>query len=286
MGINDSAVLALNFSFTTVALPGATWVWKVVGLLLVFAQGMWLNQIHNVTGIFEERSNTVLLMYVLFNSTIPATQGLSPALIAATFLIPAWHQIFLIYNQPDVYKLDFNSGFLIGVAALIYLPSLLMIIVLWTALIVIRTITFKDFTFSLLGLLLPGLYMIAWLILSESSLGFDLFNHLHGGYEDWTKTDLILVGVLLLIGILGWGASLGNVTMRRRNFYLLLIIGLLVGLIPFVTGFKALYGSLVCSSLALAPLAATYFSSFSRKWLPEALVTVWIAFVIAFQLIS
>ncbi len=276
----------LYFSFRTVDLPGSKVVWKIAGLVLLFAQGLWLNHIHNVSGIFEERSNTVLLLYILFGSTIPATHSLSAPLIASTFLIPAWQQIFAIYNQHDVYRYDFNAALLAGIAALLYLPSILIVLVLWTALVVIRTIAVKDLIFSLLGMLIPVIYWWFAVFIMDSTFQFEFQQHLYGTYSEWNKTDLILAGVLILIGVLGWGSSMGKVTMRRRNFYLLLIVGLLVGVVPFAAGLQAVYGCIVSSSVVLAPLGATYFNSFNRKWLPEMLVTVWVGFIIAFQLIG
>lgn len=276
----------LYFSFQIVTLPGSPMLWKVLGLILLITQGLWLNHIHNVSGIFEERSNTVLLLYVLFASTIPATQNLSAPLLASTFLIPSWQQIFTIYNQHEVHRQDFNAALLAGVAALIYLPSILLVLVLWTALIVIRTITVKDLIFSILGLLLPALYLWFTVFMIDGNFNFSLQEHLYGSYEEWSKTDLILTGLMILIGVLGWGSSMGKVTMRRRNFYLLLIVGLLVGVIPFAAGLQAFYGCIVSLAVVLAPLGATYFNSFNRKWLPELLVTVWVGFIIAFQLIS
>ncbi|MBI5916339.1 MAG: hypothetical protein HY842_13260 [Bacteroidetes bacterium] len=128
-----------------------------VAILLVLAQGYWVNVLSIKNRFSNEINLFPGLFYVWWCCVIPDFLYLSPVLIGNTFFLIAIHQIFGTYKNPACADRIFNAGLWLGVASLFYFPFIFFLLVLLAGLSILRAFNFQEVGMILTGMFLPYL---------------------------------------------------------------------------------------------------------------------------------
>ena len=135
---------------------------NILACILIFLQAAYINRIavkHRIQG-----QNTLWpgLIYILLCSIIPQYTYLSVVLMANTFILAAFSDIFKIYKRPFAVKYIFNSGVFISIAAMLYPPYIAFLLAGFIGLAIIRSFKTKEMLQYLSGVLVPFMLYGSW----------------------------------------------------------------------------------------------------------------------------
>ena len=256
-------------------------LYRAVALGLLLFQALRLNTVLNRIGVHPERSYLAALTYLVVGSLTSDLDALSPLLVGQTFIILALSSLVTTSREGYDNRRLFRSGFLIGLAALCYLPLGLFVALGLFAVVLFAANTFRSALLLVCGALSPlALVSTAFLYVGALPNFWQLC--LGRGFGPAAATDglppqvawplLGGVAALLLLAVLqALGAGLGLVF--QAKFRQLMLVWLLVALAVLAVGRGRAPGSVV---LLLPPLS--YFGLFlwqrrtgPASWVPELL---------------
>jgi hypothetical protein len=154
----------LTFLYKSISSP----IWQgFLSSLIVFIQALLINRLvikHSIT-----RENTLIpgLLYILLSAFMPEFLTLSPILIGMSFIIIACYIIMKTYNQKEAAKDMFTSGFMIGLAGIVYFPLFSFVIVSFLAFLILKSFTLKDRIQHFIGFFTPICLLLAWEIFTK-----------------------------------------------------------------------------------------------------------------------
>ncbi|MBR4506054.1 MAG: hypothetical protein IKP21_04695 [Bacteroidales bacterium] len=187
----------------------------VIALLLVLAEGVWLNLLLANVGLVPQTTLLPTLLYIILMSA-PATT-LTPAIFVGGIMIAITHQLMLRTTLLTITTDKICSATaLIGLASMFYLPSLALILSYLLVVINYRLYSWRDWLSMLLGLAAPYIMLLTVLYLTGN----------------------------LTIWLSGTYYSLGGISLQSDTEKALAIGGNLVLVLVFLVGLFALWGHL------------------------------------------
>ncbi|QDA60145.1 hypothetical protein [Hymenobacter jejuensis] len=264
-------------------------LYRLLALGILALQALRLNVVLNRADVHPERGFVGALTYLLLASLTFDLDILSPLLIGHTFIILSLSALLPTTREGYDNRRLFRAGFLIGVAALCYLPLALFLLVGLFAVIIFAANSFRSFLLLVCGFLFPYAVAATLFLYAEalpSFVQFHLQPVLRGvvagadGLPLFLQLRLLIVPGVVLLLALGrtFTTSLGLVF--QVKFLQLMLVWLLVAFAMAAAGRGAAPGTLV---LFLPPL--TYFSLFlwqkaRRAWVPEVMLLVLVGTVV------
>jgi hypothetical protein len=267
------------FGFAAGFVAGFPMLSKLAALLLLLGEAFLLNYIVQQHQLLTKKSWLPALLTVVLGSATGDLLQLSAPLLALLPLLLALHILAGTYRMDTAFSQVFNSGVLISLAALIYLPSLVFILFAIAALALIRPFIWREWIILLFGFLLPWIYVSAWYYWHDS---LDLF------YNDLVLQPVLqrdfflklppeaypltgIVALLLLTAIGRFISGSGAATMKTRKGISLMNWFLFAGLLALLPAQHFGAASLLPLLPPLAFVTANYFLLARRLWMAELL---------------
>jgi len=286
---STAPLAAYLFGALDTVLSRPLWLYRVLALALLLFQALRFNLVLNRADVHPERGFVAALTYLVLGSLTADLDTLSPLLIGHTFLIAALSALLPTSREGYDNRRLFRAGFLIGVAALCYLPLALFLLVGLFAVIIFAANSFRSFLLLVCGFLFPYAVAATFFLYTDSLPSFSQF-HLRptlsglvagtDGLPLFVQLRLLIIPGLVLLMALGrsFTTSLGLVF--QIKFQQLMLIWLLVALAMAAAGRGMAPGTF---GLALPPL--TYFSLFMwqkarHAWIMEVLLLALLAGVV------
>ncbi|MDJ0367560.1 hypothetical protein QMK33_20635 [Hymenobacter sp. H14-R3] len=260
-------------------------LYRTVALLLLLVQALRFNAVLNRADVHPERGYLAALTYLVVGSLSTELDALSPLLLGHTFIIFALSALLPTSREGYDNRRLFRAGFLIGLAALCYLPLAFFVGLGFFAVLIFAASSFRSALLLVCGFLSPYA-VVATVFLYVGALPNFQDMHLERGlHPAVAATDglppavawplLAGAAVLLALALLRTASTALGLVMQAK-FRQLMLVWLLIAVAALVVGRGLAPGSLL---LLLPPL--TYFSLFlwqrlpGREWAPELLfVTV------------
>ncbi len=210
-------------------LPHHTLVSKIVALVLVTSAGFYLIRINNKYMLLQERTLLPAFLFVMIVSSLDPLHRLHPALISMLFLVPAIEKLLDSYRVERLSYNYYEASFLIGLGSLFYFNLIWFVIIVWVALLILRPVIWREWAFSIMGVLTPWFFLFAGdLILHENAdwsialvtVNFtmkEVYNYVH-------LAEIIFFGFLLLVVLFAsrkMVRSMGAMKVIRRKIFLL-----------------------------------------------------------------
>ena len=270
---------AAAFAVLDAVVARPVWLYRLFALSLLLAQALRLNLVLNRYDVHPERGYVAALTYLLVGSVSTDLDTLSPLLLGHTFVVFALSALLPTSREGYDNRRLFRAGFLIGLAALCYLPLSLFVLVGLFAVVIFAANSFRSSLLLLCGFFFPYALVATFFFYIGALPDFVLF-HLQPGLTDLIASGLpaglqlrllIVPGLVLALGLLrSLGTSLGLVF--QIKFRQLMLVWLAVAMATAAVERGAAPGVLV---LLLPPLA--YFSLFlwqryRQGWLLELLL--------------
>ncbi len=212
---------------------------NLIAIILVFFQAFLVNVLVSKYRMASELSLFPGVFYILLTSFFPDFLYLSPILIANTFLILLFYELFDTYRQPSSAAKIFNVGFFVGLASLIYGSYFLFIFLAIIALSILRAFRTKEIVILVIGLGVPyflggtlSFWLDQWDFFWQAQFGnvYEFLNFV-GGATWINYAKLSFIGLLLLIVIFSYRSYNLKKNIRiQKNisiFYWALLIGAL-----------------------------------------------------------
>ena len=252
---------------------------QVAGLVLLLGEAFLLNYIIQQHQLLTKKSWLPALLTVVLGSSTGDLLQLSAPLLALLPLLLALHLLAGTYRMDTAFGSVFNSGVLISVAGLIYLPAAVFLLFAFAALVLLRPFIWREWIILLFGFLLPWIYTSAWFYWND---GLQTF-YTQTVLEPIRHRDFFLklpveayplaaiTALLLLTAMTRFISGSGTATLKTKKGITLMNWFLFAGLLALLPaqGFSA---SVVL--FALPPLAfvtANYFLLARRVWMAELL---------------
>ena len=122
-------------------------------IFLIIFQALLINIMMSELRIANEVTLLPGMFFVLFASFVPQFLYLSPLLMANTFYILAFMEIFKTYKKPSSAGKIYNAGLWIGISSLFYFSYIFFFILGFLALGILRAFNIKEGLILLFGLL-------------------------------------------------------------------------------------------------------------------------------------
>jgi hypothetical protein len=247
-------------------------LYRTAALALLLGQALRFNAVLNRADVHPERGYLAALTYLVVGSLSTELDALSPLLLGHTFIIFALSALLPTSREGYDNRRLFRAGFLIGLAALCYLPLAFFVLLGFFAVLIFAASSFRSALLLVCGFLSPYA-LVATVFLYVGALPNFQDMHLEGalrptvaatdGLPPAVAWPLLAGVVVLLVLALLRTASTALGLVFQAKFRQLMLVWLLVAVAALAVGRGLAPGSLL---LLLPPL--TYFSLFLWQRLP------------------
>lgn len=247
--------------------------YRIAAMVLLLVQALLLNATFNRLNVYASQSYLPALLYLTLGSITFEFNMLTPLLIGNTFVVLSLPYIVTVSREGFENNRLFVGGFMLGLAALCYLPLSLFLLIGTIAVILFASSSFRSFLLMLCGFAFPYAVLMTYYLYKGTA---DEFLELHllrawRFYIDFlvSPTDLaklLAVPTLILILSLFSTFSLPQQLVFQTKFQQVMWVWLLASLIVI---FSRPVISAAIFLLLLPPIA--YFSKFfftsgRKKW--------------------
>ena len=262
--------LLLN-AYSSVFLPSTV---VYVYHAIIILQALRLNYLFTDHRMFNKVNYLVAMVYVLLTGLVSEWGTLNPALIANSFIIWLLAKILRLYNSPNPKTLLFNIGLIIGVSALCYQPSALLLVVAAFAVLTVRPFAANEWLVLLMGAIAPYYFLASFLYLNSNITA--LISYIPAWKiilpvvrlsTNYYVTFFILITVLLT-GVFYWQNDSRTLLIQVKKYWSVLLFMLLIMLFVPVISKNAGIQSLLLSLVPASPFIAKGFLSPKSAILP------------------
>jgi hypothetical protein len=213
-----------------------------VAFLITLTSALAFNQLCSEFGISDKVSTMGGFLFVLLASSGTTFTTMLPFIPATFILLLLLRHLFSIPHSAGPIPLAYNSGFLVGLAALFYTQIALLILVVWIALYVHRAESWRSYVVSTIGLASPFLFAFVWYFWTDQldvfiSLWIELFKV--GDLNRFIEMSYFDMGVAILIFFFVLSAMLNvlaglrerSINLRRNlmiSFYFFVVVVFMV----------------------------------------------------------
>ncbi|WP_210462508.1 hypothetical protein [Rufibacter roseolus] len=280
---------AAVYWFLDMVAPRSYLMHRLLATFLIGYQAFLLNYVFNRNQVHPYKSYVPALLYMLFGSIFFELDVLSPLLLGHTFVILAVYSLTAISKEAANARRLFKAGFMLGLAALCYLPFVWFLVLGFFAIIYFASGAFRSTLLMLTGFVFPFTVVLTY-FLYQNSLGPFLEQGLTWSWQFSFDFGLpmgqVMTVAALPLGILVLSfLSLPLVTLGpnyQARFLQIMLIWTIVVVLVLLNGHDASAKGLVL----LLPLIS-YFGIFlfswwgNRLWIAELLFLVVVAAVVA-----
>jgi hypothetical protein len=177
----------------------------VTGLLLLALTAFIMQRISDIEMLIRERTRLPFILFILLMSTNAGLLPFREVSVVILCLVFVVYELFNSYQLPEATGKMFNAGVLIGTAGL-FMPQVLWFVpLLWIGMYQFRSLSFRSFMASLVGLLIIYWFVLAWCVWKHD---FSMFKSLYSSLADFDLFSIAtsfqyyqisFIGVVLLL---------------------------------------------------------------------------------------
>lgn len=194
-------------------LEGQVLMSKLMAFGLVLIEAFMLVRINAKFVLVQQRTFLPALFFIIIAGHSPVLLQWNPVLPSAIFVIFVLDLVFRSYrDEPNSYRY-FEAGIMLGLGSLFYAPLIYLLLFIWFAGMVQRPFYWREYLFPVLGILVPYVFVFAYLFFADKSIpeflvilkssfnfnfefpGYDLIYWIFGGY---LAIMLVIANVYLL----------------------------------------------------------------------------------------
>jgi len=216
-------------------------------------------------------------------------QQLHPANLGLIFIVLGLDRIFTSLERTRIEYSYFDTGFLMALGSLFFLPYILFLAIIWLAILLFRSINIRNFLNALVGFLAPWwlTYGLFFFLKGEiSSLNLLIVEILPGHQVvslSWHQVGIFsLLGIQIILASVGLPGSPGYKKVRIKRYFFLffwIFIGMGISYLLLFGHQKAL---LVALALPVSYLFANYYSHVKKGKLAQILFTIFLMAMLSY----
>ncbi len=252
---------------------------QVVGILIVFFQAVWINRIMIQHRLSRENTLFAGVFYILLVSLTPAQLGLNPSLIGGFAFIIVLDDILRIYLKKEVASELFNYGFGLGLAWLIYPPYFVLLLSIFAAIAIMRSLNIREIlqwaggVISILFLsLMAYSYVGDWYEMVHDLVQWNPSNLLSWQVNDWRHWVYLAIVVLAVV-IIVLNSNLLNrgIAYKERKKWKVIYWVLLLSFFSVFSGLKVEWDRMDLIAIPLSMLLGAVAANSKRTIVVEFL---------------
>ncbi|QHL88046.1 hypothetical protein GU926_11630 [Nibribacter ruber] len=145
---------------------------RLVALVLTIYQAFLLNYIFNRNQVHPQKSFLPALFYLVFSSVFFEMDVLSPVLLGHTFVLLGVYSLTAISKDGSNAQRLFKAGFMLGLAALCYLPLIWFLVLGFLAIIYFASSAFRSTLLLITGFVFPFSVVVTYFLYRDSLMPF------------------------------------------------------------------------------------------------------------------
>jgi len=285
MIVMDSPAPLYNFFY--ILFSEIPFLYVLIGFLLLLAQSFWFKEILSKNDLFSRTSSFVGLVYFMLMSSSSSHQTLTPLIFSNFLIIIALGRIFAFYQQSDALLDVFNCSFLLSLAGMFFLPSILLFPLIWLSFIVYRQFLWRDWLISIIGLITPWLFLISFSYLNNSLMDilqqYTLyFQSLKLYFPPMLWSETLFYGIMGFFALPGFFLILRKLNespIAYRKRVNIIILFLLISIVLSLLGIKH-FENTEFLFLPLSYIVAVMIFEQKRGWMSEMLFLIFIVSIV------
>lgn len=262
-------ILAFNRDFRFLA--------SLLALVLIITNGYLLIHLNTIHIFIPGRTQLPAFFYSILVISITSLHQLTPQLIASSLLILLLFRILSTYKSEGISLNFLDAGLLVSMASLFYFPAVVFFLFLLAALILLRPFIWREWTYTVIGLALPYLFLASVYYLANLPVA----DYLHDISACWHKAghhfsikeivNLSYVAVVLIIGSIFMMGAIDSMKIHARKFFLVFLEFFLLSVLIYLIVPGWGMGMIFFTAVPLAYLFSHYFVKCRRNWVNEIL---------------
>lgn len=266
------------------------WIEPISALFLVFIQGVMINFLvfnYRITG---EQSLFPGLFYILLTSTLTPFLGLTSTLLANTFIMLSFFELFVSYRKPSAATNIFNVGMSLAIAS--FFQFSIVVFLLWGIICInsLRSGSIKEGLMLLAGFIVPYFLLGTIYFLTDSfhifwneqfEKNIALFNFV--GNKNWfTVASYSFFFLLLAFVIISQGFYSSKRSIQAQKYQTILYWVLIFAGFSVLFQAKTGLDSLILLAPSIAIFLTYNFLNFKTQ-VGEAIHLLWLLTVLIIQ---
>ncbi len=156
---------------------------KITALLLYLLIGILIVRLNTKYFFIPVRTQLPAVIYMFIVSSVVLLQRFNPVIISSLILIIVIDRTFASYKYEGLAYHFFDAALLISLSSMIYINSLFFILFIWTGWLLLRSFNWREWSFSIIGLLLPYLFLFVYFYATDRSIDELLINTIRKNFE-------------------------------------------------------------------------------------------------------
>ena len=230
--IPQDTIASEVLKYDTILKTGFTNVYLLnfLGLFVTLISALILNHLNTEYGMTGKLMTFGVFFFSLLSVSLSPFAIMNPFILINFFLFFFIRNLFRLPIVENPIPLVFNSSLMLGFASLYFIKILFLILVIWIALIIHRTNSWRNYISSIIGIVAPYLFIVTWyfwsdqlddFILKMKSLLILTFNI---GFAMEITDIIIILTILTIFVIVAVFKTLARLTEKNINLRRNLII--------------------------------------------------------------
>ncbi|MFN8154755.1 MAG: hypothetical protein U0Y08_10730 [Bacteroidia bacterium] len=254
------------------------WAGPLIGFILTTSQAIHLNLILNKHDVLYKNSWLPSLLYIILIGILPPFLWFHPLLFVNSILIFVLDRLFSLYKNESSMALAFDGAFLLSLAALFYLPAVVLFVFYFLCMLILRPFSWREWMVGIMGLFLPFFFAFIYYFLKDELQlfyervfisGIKRQIDLQHSFTIEYTLSLILIGILFLFSLLRLQVNYFKNVTKSRLIQQLLVLMIPVCLLSVLVSRDELLFRFNTIPLPLSVYLAYYFLSGKKLWLME-----------------
>jgi len=266
----------------------------IASIVLLYLQAVMLNAVVSKHRLVERNQLLTAAIYVIIVSNRP--EMIQPTVMLAVnfLLILTLNVVLKLYDTTESLSALFDVGFLVGVASLLYFPTISFLLFIVAGLIVFRLYYWRAWTIPILGFLSPYLFVMTWYFwfgrfIEEYEIFISRFDFQMPVYSGVAPSQILIWGLLAILILLGFGkviklATEGTVDSRKKSRVLILMF--LVAMVSSFFSGQSLTSHIYLELIPVVVYISSYISRLKKIFVVELIFTVLFIAILAFKILN
>ncbi len=235
--VSDLKILPFWSLISNFLLALPSWINFILLFGLISIEAIYLNVILNKHEVHYKNTFLPSFIFALLISSTPELMQFHPIHLINLILLLIINRAFTLFKNEFPVSALFDCGFLVGVAALIYFPAVILLPFLLSTLFILRPFRLKELLITIIGILLPYFFLSTYLFWNHALIPFwktymSYFQNIDPQILIVKNIKILILGIsigtLLILSILKLRMNYRKNIIRTRGyqqvFFILLIL--------------------------------------------------------------
>jgi hypothetical protein len=219
---------------------------NLLGLLVTLVSALVLNHLVTEYGMTGKLMTMGIYFFSFLSVSISSFTMMNPFILINFFLFFFIRNIYRLPNSENPVPIIFNSALMLSIASLYFFKIIFLFVIIWIGLFVHRSTSWRNFVTSIIGMIIPYLFIMTWYYWSDQLQDFMLNFSVKVSFQLHSALSLkmidfiiiLIIAAFLIVGVLKTLARLNekNINLRRNLiitiYYLLATIGIFILFAP------------------------------------------------------